>query len=94
MKDGIYQYEKGENPYDSGVLIVEARETEKCLKLKIIENQMWYSTYVDVLFKGKRSVTINKERSPHKVNFGEEWFVVYPNRMGCPLGFDRIGDIK
>lgn len=87
MKNGIYRYEKGENPHDTGTLVVEAKDTEKALILTVKERNMRYSTYVDVLFGEKERVSINKGRSPHALRMGEEWFVVYPNRMGCPLCF-------
>lgn len=87
MKNGIYRYERGENPYDVGTLVVEAKETEKNVILTVKERNMRYSSYVDVLFGNKDRVIISKGRSPHALNMGEEWFVVYPNRMGCPLGF-------
>lgn len=87
MKNGIYRYEKGENPYDTGTLIVEAKDTEKALILTVKERDMRYSTYVDLLFGKKERVSISKERSPHALHMGAEWFVVYPCRMGCPLCF-------
>lgn len=87
MKNGIYRYEQGENPYDVGTLVVEAKDTEKALILTIKERDMRYSSYVDVLFGEKTKIRIRKGNSPHALNMGEEWFVVYPNRMGCPLSF-------
>ena len=86
---GTFHYEQGENPYDKGTLVVEVKEAENTLKLIIIKADMRYSTYVDVLFRGKETVKINKQRSPHAVRRGEDWFVIYPNRMGCPLCFVR-----
>lgn len=87
MKNGIYRYEQGENPYDVGTLVVEAKDTEKALILTVKEMDMKYSSYVDVLFCKKNKVSIRKANSPHALNMGEDWFVVYPNRMGCPLTF-------
>ena len=88
MKNGIYRYQQGENPYDIGALVVEAKETEKNLILTVKERNMRYSTYVDVLFGEKSKICIKKGMSPHALNMGAEWFVVYPKRMGCPLCFD------
>lgn len=87
MKNGIYRYEQGNNPYDVGTLVVEARETEKTLILTVKERKMRYSTYVDLLFNEDTEVRIRKEKSPHALNMGDEYFVVYPYRMGCPLCF-------
>lgn len=87
MKNGIYRYEQVNNPYDEGTLVVEARETEKNLILTVKERNMRYSTYVDVLFGEKNKISISKGRSPHALRMYEGFFVVYPNRIGCPLFF-------
>ena len=87
MKNGIYRYEQGENPYDRGTLVVEVKDTEKNLTLTVKESDMRYSIYVDVLFHEKNKISISKQKSPHALNMGEEWFVVYPYRMGVPLSF-------
>lgn len=89
MKDGIYQYEQINNPYDTGVCIVDVRDTEKYLTLRVLEKNMQFSSHMDTLFKDDCSVRINKQKSPHTVHYGEDYFVVYPNRAGCPLCFKR-----
>ena len=80
IENGIYHYEQVNNPYDVGTLVV-----------KVIEKNMRYSSYVDVLFGDKDKANINKQISPHGVNYGTDYFVVYPNRMGCPLCFIKGG---
>ena len=96
-QNGIYRYEERPNPYDRsniydiGTLVLDVKETEKSLQLKIVEKDMRYSTYVDVLFGNKDKVNINKERSPHGLIFGNDWLIVYPNRMGKPLCFVKDG---
>ena len=91
IENGIYHYEQGNNPYDMGNLVIEVKNTEKALQLKVIEKNMRFSSYVDVLFGDKDKANINKQRSPHAVNCGTDYFVVYPNRMGCPLCFVKGG---
>lgn len=91
MNNGIYEYEGGVNPYDIGTLVVEVKETEKSLLLKIIEKNMRFSTYVDVLFGNNNEVRINKGKTPHAVTCGNSWFIVYPNRLGAPLCFSKKG---
>ena len=93
LLSGIFRYEQGENPYDRGTLVIGVEETENTLKLNIIKADMRYSTYVDVLFGCKETVKINKQRSPHAFRRGVDWFVVYPNRMGCPLCFVREDNV-
>lgn len=94
MNNGIYEYEPCENAYDIGTLVVEVKETEKALRLKVIERDMRYSTYVDVLFGDKDNVSINKKRSPHGIVYGSTFFIVYPNRMGKPLLFSKKGGVE
>ena len=91
IENGIYHYEQVNNPNDVGTLVVEVKNTEKSLQLKVIEKNMLYSSYVDVLFGDKDKVIINKQRSPHAVNYGTDYFVIYPKRMGCPLCFAKGG---
>lgn len=33
---------------------------------------------------------INKEKSPHAINLGEDYFVIYPYRAGIPFLFEYI----
>ena len=87
MKNGIYQYEQGNNPYDEGKFIVEVKTTAKSVCLKIVKKEMRFSTYVDLLFGEKTKININLERNAHGFNAGEEWFVIYPQRRGIPLSF-------
>ena len=66
IEDGIYHYEQVNNLYDVGTLVVEVKNTEKALQLKVIEKNMRFSSYVDVLFGDKDKANINKQIS--KVN--------------------------
>ena len=91
MLNGIFEYDQS-CIYDKGTLVVDVRETEKAITLKVIKKDIWNSTYVDVLFKGKDKVNIKKERSPHALRLGADWFCVYPDRMGKPLGFQKRSD--
>ena len=91
MLNGIFEYDN-ESTYDTGTLVVDVKETENAIILKIIKKDMRFSTYVDVLFKGKDKVSISKNRSLHALRLGTDWFVVYPDRMGKPLGFQKRSD--
>ena len=53
---------------------------------------MLYTTYVDVLFKGNNRVTIRKYKSNHAINKGDDYFVIYPDRSGLPLLFEKNVD--
>ena len=40
IENGIYHYEQGNNPYDVGTLVIEVKNTEKSLQLKVIEKKV------------------------------------------------------
>ena len=89
MLNGIFECTFENDPYDVGELIVDVRETKNELVLKIVKREMRFDSYVSVLFGDKEKVTIRKEKSWHGVNCGNDYFVIYPNRMGTPLVFER-----
>ena len=90
--NGVYRYNQTNNPYDMGDLLIKAKETEKSITLQIMEDKMLYTTYVDVLFKGNNRVTIRKYKSNHAINRGDDYFVIYPDRSGVPLLFEKNVD--
>lgn len=90
MKSGIYRYTQVNNTYDVGTLIVEAKEMDESLCLKIIEKQMRFDSYVSVLFGKNEKIRINKENGRHAMYLGKDWFCVYPDRAGTPLVFDLM----
>jgi len=87
MTSGIYRYEQGKNHYDTGTLVVQVTAKEKTLNLKIIEKDMRFSTYTDLLFGEKSKIRINLEKNPHGLKIFNDWFVIYPQRRGIPLAF-------
>lgn len=89
MLNGIFECTFENDPYDVGELIVDVGETKKELVLKIVKRKMRFDSYVSVLFGNKEKITISKEKSRHWVNCGNDYFVVYPKRMGTPLVFER-----
>lgn len=91
MINGTYRYADKSSPYDRGILIVDVKDTDSTLTLTLKEMDLFYSTYIDVLFRDKTEVKINKNRSPHALTGGADWFVIYPNRNGVPLVFDLVG---
>lgn len=89
MLTGIFECTFVNDPYDEGELIVDVRETQKSLVLKIIKRKMHFDSYVSALFGNKEKVTISKEKPLHMVNYGDDYFVIYPKRLGIPLVFER-----
>ena len=89
LKPGLYKYD-GEDK-DIGFLISVA-ETKSAIKMKMIENFSWFTpNHFDLMFHGKKTISIRKERAPHAINFsGDDWFCVYPQRAGIPFPFRLV----
>lgn len=90
MKKGLYRYSKDEL-FNSGVITIEVSETNKSYIFKLIENTFRYSpAHIDMLFSKSNRIMINKEKNPHAINIGEDYFVIYPYRAGIPFLFDYV----
>lgn len=91
MKKGLYRYAKGGGCFNKGVIIIEVSETAKSYVFKLIKNTLRYSpAHIDMMFEKDGKTIINKEKSPHAINFGEDYFVIYPYRAGIPFLFEYM----
>ena len=91
MIKGVYVYESKEM-WNSGIVKVQLKETEKSWVLTLLENTIRYCpAHLDMLFKNGNRAVIRKERSEHWFEFTEsEWgnyFLIYPYRAGIPFLF-------
>lgn len=93
MKKGIYRYSCNEHPYDSGTITIEVSETDKSYIFRLIENSCRYSpAHIDMMFEKSNRVVIRKEKSPHAIIDGKDYFVIYPNRAGIPFLFEFMAN--
>lgn len=91
MKKGLYKHTKDDGYFDKGTIIIGVSETAKSYIFKLIENTFRYSpAHIDMMFAKSNKVIINKEKSPHAINLGEDYFVIYPYRAGIPFLFEYI----
>lgn len=91
MKKGIYKYSSNEHMYDNGAITIEVSETDKSYIFYLIENSCRYSpAHIDMLFEKSNKVIIRKEKSPHAIVDGNDYFVIYPNRAGIPFLFELM----
>lgn len=91
MINGIYKYEDKEAIMNYGRVILKVSETAKAYYFQLIENTMRYSpAHIDMMFAKSDSVRINKERTSHAMNLGEDYFVIYPFRAGIPFLFELV----
>lgn len=91
MEKGFYRCTHDNHMHDNGSIVVEVSETEKSYILKLIENTYKYSpAHIDMLFEKSNKVVIKKEKSPHAIIEGGDYFVIYPYRAGLPYLFEQV----
>lgn len=93
---GTYRLEKDIDRWDGYGADIKVKETEKSYIFELVEMRGRYIPgLLEMLFKDGKRVTIRKENSSHCVNKcdeGNDWFVIYPARMGKPFLFEKISD--
>ena len=91
MKNGFYRYEDREYCYNRGSIIMRVKETEKTISFELVKNDMRYSpAHIDMMFAESNKAKINKDKSHHAINFGDDYFVIYPYRAGIPFLFEHM----
>ena len=90
MINGFYKYE--DTSYGNhGEIILQVKESEKSYNFQLIKNTMRFSpAHIDMMFSKSDKARVPKVNSPHAINFGEEYFVIYPYRAGIPFLFDLV----
>lgn len=92
LKNGLYRYED-KSFGNRGEYIIRFNETEKSFILELIKNDMRFSpAHLDMMFEKSNTVRVSKSKSPHAMNFGNDYFVIYPYRNGIPHLFEYIGE--
>lgn len=90
MKNGLYihtDYSFG----NRGEYIIKLKETKKTYTFELIKNNMRFSpAHLDMMFSKSNKVRVDKNKSPHAINIGEDYFVIYPCRAGIPYLFDFL----
>ena len=93
MKQGLYKHIKDDEHFNRGKIIIEVSETAKSYIFELINNTFRYSpVHIDMMFAKSDKVIINKEKSPHAIILGNDYFVIYPYRAGIPFLFEYIGN--
>ena len=101
LKSGIYRHrhqkEYAEETVDCGDILLEVHETKSAFILKLLEQQVRYDApQIDDLFQGSDRVAIKKDGSKHGMSFcvgQDDWFCLYPYRVGVPYAFTREGPV-
>ena len=101
LKSGIYRHkhqkEYAEGTVDCGDILLEVHETKTAFVLKLLEQQVRYDApQIDDLFQNSDRVVIKKDGSKHGMSFcsgQDDWFCLYPYRVGVPYAFTREGPV-
>lgn len=94
MKNGTYIYTNQE-VWNQGTITIQVKSTDKTLSFTLLENTIRYSpSAIDMLFSKSNAIKINKARSQHSISADyDDWFVMYPYRLGIPFLFERENGI-
>lgn len=91
MINGIYKYEDTNDFRNDGKIVLQLKESEKSYNFQLVVNTMRYSpAHIDMMFSKSDKARVPKANSPHAINFGEDYFVIYPYRAGIPFLFDLV----
>lgn len=91
IRDGIYRYTDA----NGDILDISVKQTPGKIIIKKIEDTRRYDySHMDMLLGNTGKAEISKARSPHCINSGDGFFVIYPFRAGVPFLFDLISDSK
>lgn len=78
---------------NSGELLVCIKDTDKTIRIKLLENTLRFSPgHLDILFEKSNRVSIPiSGKSPHKLlAWCDGDITIYPYRAGVPYLFERI----
>ena len=103
LKPGIYRH-CHDNEYADGTvvhggeIVLEVHETKTAFVLCLMEQGVRYDApQIDDMFRKSKRVLIKKNGSKHAMTFcdnNNEWFCLYPYRVGVPYSFEHEDSIK
>lgn len=92
MEKGLYKCSHDNHMNDNGSVVIEVSETAKSYIFNLIDNTFRYSpAHIDMLFAKSDRISIRKEKSPHAIIEGNNYFVIYPYCAGIPYLFEYMG---
>lgn len=92
---GTYRWESDRPGIWGGHVRVNMKETATSFIITLLENTCRFNApQLDDLFQNSKRVVIRKDGSKHALSFVDgcnEWFCLYPYRVGVPYGFSKEG---
>ncbi len=93
LKSGTYKWESDESGIFGGYVRVRMKETSASFIITLVENACKFNApQLDTFFQKSPRVVIRKDGSKHALNIsGDDWFCLYPYRVGVPFAFRYEG---
>lgn len=90
LKPGIYVAKNDENIWDSYMIRMEVKETEKSYVFKLVDFQSRYSAaHIEMLFEKSNKFILRKNKGGHAMRiWGDDNFTFYPYQAGIPYFFE------
>lgn len=89
LKQGLYVAENDESIWNSYIIKLKVKETDKSYIFELIEFQSRYSgVHIEMLFKNSNRVVLRKNKGGHAMRvWGDDNFTFYPYQAGIPYFF-------
>ena len=98
LKPGLYKFFCEECGHRVGEITLDIHETRTAFVLKLVENTVRYDApQIDDMFRESECCVIRKNGSRHAMSFCDgidNWFCLYPYRVGVPYSFEHIDAIR
>ncbi len=96
LKQGIYKSEKKEGMFDSYLIKMRVKETEKSYIFELLEFDSRYPpAQMEMLFSKDKKIVLNKNKGGHAMRvWSEDSFTLYPYQAGIPFVFDLVDPPK
>ncbi len=93
LKSGTYKWESDDGGIFGGYVRVRMKETSASFIITLVENACKFNApQLDAFFQKSPRVVIRKDGSKHALNIsGDDWFCLYPYRVGVPFAFRYEG---
>lgn len=102
LKPGIYRHRHEKDYVEGSVflgdIVLEVHETKTSFVLTLLEQNVRYDApQIDAMFQASKRVVVKKDGSKHAMQFAkdcDEWFCLYPYRVGVPYCFTEENALK
>lgn len=92
IQNGRYKAENNDSIFEQYKIILDVKETENSIILRLIEFQSRYgAAHIEMLFSKSKRAVIRKHKGGHAIRDWEDGsFTFYPFQAGTPYYFEPI----